>query len=187
MRSAFLAASLVAAASLAVPAAQAAGIESVYTNLGGNVWSVDFTVIHDGSPLVDFTGFTIDFLSATNLSLVQSPVTWDSLVIQPDPGLPDNGFLDSLALNPTAALSPGESIGGFRVAFTWTDGTPGALPFLIIDADNIPVFSGMTSVVPEPGAAWLFAIGLSMAGFRVVRSRARRAAEKNNASNEVTA
>ena len=167
------AAALAAAATLFAPLAQAVVINSVYTPAGAGAWLVDLTLVFDGSPS-SISNFTVDFPSFSNLVLVASPSTWDTLLVQPDPALPDAGFLDSLALTPAAALTGG-SLGGFRVSFT-TTGTPGALPFVISDASFSPIASGMTvaTVVPEPAAWLLMALGLGSVAAAAARSRAAR-------------
>ena len=152
------AAAAAAAATLFAPLSQATVINSVYTPLGGSTWLVDFTLVFDGSPS-SITNFTVDFPSFSNLVLVASPATWDTLLVQPDAGIPDPGYLDSLALTPAAALTAG-SLGGFQVQFTFA-GTPGPLPFVISDATFTPVFAGVTTVVPEPAAWLMFALGLA--------------------------
>ena len=169
---------LVAAAALTLtaPIARAAVITSAYTPLGGNSWLADFTVTNDGNP-ASFFGFTIDFPNATNLVLVASPSTWNSAVFQPDPSLPDDGFLDSFVINASNTLTAGQSIGGFEVSFAFTAGaSPGALPFTFYDRNFTTLFAGNTTVtpisaIPEPPALFMAALGLALVGLRTVRTR----------------
>jgi hypothetical protein len=177
-----------AAAALAFTASlsQATVINSTYKPLGGDSWLVDFTVVNDGTQ-ANFAGFTIDFLDATNLVLLASPSSWDSLVFQQDPSLPDNAYLDSLSLSPSTMWNAGQSIGGFEVSFKYAAGaTPGALPFMLYSETFSPVFAGTTTVVaaiPEPSTAILTALGLAFVGLRTLRTANR----KRNATEEVTA
>ena len=162
-----------AAALLLTPLSQATVISSAYTPLGSANWRVDLTVFNDGAP-ASITNFTIDFPGFTSLVLLASPPTWDSLLVQPDASIPDAGFLDSLAMMPGNALNSG-SLGGFRVQFSYA-GTPAALPFVISDSSFTPVFSGMTTatIVPEPAALLLAALGLTVVGLRTSRTRRAR-------------
>lgn len=170
----------VAAAGLIAQPALATVIDSVYTPLGGSSWIVDLTITHDGFPS-SIVNFTVDFPDFTGLVLVASPASWDSLLVQPDPNIPDDGFLDSLARTPADALTGG-SLGGFRVQFSYA-GTPGALPFVISDVSFTPVFAGTTvvTVVPEPAAALLAALGLAVVGLRVSRSATARSLQETQA------
>jgi hypothetical protein len=175
----------VAALALTAPSSQATVINSAYTPLGGNSWLVDFTITNDGAP-ASFAGFTIDFPNATNLVLRTSPSTWDSAVFQPDPGLPDAGFLDSFVRNASNALPMGQSIAGFGVAFSYAAGAiPGPLPFLVYSENFTPLFAGSTTVaaIPEPPTVFMAALGLALVGLRTVRRHRKTC----NSAREVTA
>ena len=177
----------VAAATLALTASlsQATVIDSVYTPLGGDSWMVDFTIANDGMP-ASFAGFSVDLPNATNLALVASPGTWDSLVFQQDAGLLDDGSLDSFVANPVNALAVGQSVGGFGVSFAYTAGaTPGALPFMIYSDAFALLSVGTTTVtvVPEPAAVILAAFGLALVGLSTLRANA----ETCNSSRKVSA
>jgi len=174
------AAALVLTASLS----QATVITTAYRPFGANSWVADFTIRNDGTP-PSFAGFTIDFPNATNLALLASPATWDSLVLQPDPSIPAFGFLDSFVINPANMLAIGQSIGGFQVSFSYLAGAaPGPLPFVINSATFEPLFFGSTTVtrVPEPATALSLAFGLGLLGLRSVRARiAHRNTSEGNA------
>ncbi|MEF7616710.1 PEP-CTERM sorting domain-containing protein [Aquincola sp. MAHUQ-54] len=172
MKSSLIAAAA-AALTLTASLAQATVINSAYTPLGNDAWLVDFTILNDGTP-ASFAGFTIDLPNATNLVLVASPSTWDSMVFQPDAGLADDGFFDSFVLDAANSLAAGQSLGGFKVSFTYTAGaTPGALPFIINSENFTPLFAGTTTVtaVPEPATALMAAFGLGLLGLRAARTR----------------
>lgn len=138
-----------------------------------HTWQYDFTVSNDtlSSDLGEFAVF-FDVNLYSNLALVASPPGWDSLLVQPDPLLPDDGFLDSLALG--AGIAPGGSLGGFSVSFVFAGaGAPGAQAFSIYDANFNSIDAGRTSspvngTVPEPATMLLFALALAslLAGMR---------------------
>jgi hypothetical protein len=178
-------ATMALALAFAAPLSQAAVVNSTYTSLGGNSWLAELSVMNDGTP-ASFAGFTVDFLNATNLVLLASPATWDSAVFQADPILADPGFFDTFAISSANYLTRGQSQGGFRVSFTYTGGTPGAMPFTVNDANFAPLASGLTTTVaaiPEPSTVLLTAFGLAAIGWRA----ARTGAKKRNTTNEVTA
>ena len=165
-----------AALALTSPVSQATVIDSAYQSLGGDSWLVDFTITNDGTPAT-FFGFTINMPNATNLVLVASPATWDSIVFQQDANLPDDAYLDSFVIAPSNALTAGQSIKGFEVSFTYAAGmTPGAMPFVVYDETFAPLFSGTTTVsaVPEPASVILAALGLAVVGLRTARSANRK-------------
>jgi len=154
-------------------AASATLIEYELTNLSGNRWEYAYTVTNDslGSALEELTIY-FDATLFENLAVTGSPVGWDSLVVQPDLSLPDDGFFDSLST--LGGLAPAGSQSGFRVAFDFLGtGTPGAQPFEIVDPITFAVLdSGQTTAVPEPGSAWLLVVAAAALGLR----RARRSA-----------
>lgn len=163
-------------------AAHAGKVDSTYTSLGGNQWSVAFTVTNTGepAPVSEFTVYFAEGLFA-NLSVTGSPATWDSIVIQPDGGLPADGFFDALVLDQADALDNGESQSGFSMTFDFLGtGAPGALPFDFLDANFTVIASGRTTLpdgggggtVPEP-ATWVLVIlaGVLLRGSALLASR----------------
>lgn len=151
--------------------AQAAVVNVSFTDLGGSQYLADIAVENDGSP-ASISGFTLYFDEArfTNLALTASPAAWDSLLIQPDLGLPAAGFLDSFVIDPLTALSLGQTQRGFQVSFDYIGlGLPGSMAFDITDSDFNVLFSGVTTTVtstppggqiPEPDALWLALVAL---------------------------
>ena len=82
-----------------VPEASAATITFDAVNVAGNTWRYDYSVANT-SVSDSIEEFTVFFALGlySNLSVSATPADWDSLVIQPDPALPADGFFDSLAL-----------------------------------------------------------------------------------------
>jgi hypothetical protein len=153
------------------------GVAITYTAtpLGGSAWRYDYTVENDSLP-AGVAEFTIFFPvgQATKLSLIAAPPGWDALVVQPDPGLPDDGFLDALAL--AAGIALDASLGGFGVGFDHLGSdTPGPQRFQIVDPETFSVLeSGFTTAVPEPAPACLLGIGVLALAARRGRSPVRR-------------
>lgn len=168
---------------------QAAVVNVSFTDLGGSQYLADIAVENDGSP-ASISGFTLYFDEArfTNLALTASPAAWDSLLIQPDLGLPAAGFLDSFVIDPLTALSFGQTQGGFQVSFDYIGlGLPGSMAFDITDADFNVLFSGFTITVtstppggqvPEPDVLWLAVLALGCLAATRVRQVARKSAPK---------
>ena len=137
------------------------------TNIGGDRWQYDYTLGNDTTALID--SFTIFFALDTfaNLTLVSSPTNWDSLVADPDPNLPDDGFFDTYDLD-FLGINPGESLSGFSVSFDFLGiGTPGSQAFDANPFGN--VISGFTQLapgdpisVPEPDTWFLLSAGLAV-------------------------
>jgi hypothetical protein len=112
--------------------------------------------------------FSPEFYSGLTLST--SPAGFDSLLVQPDPSIPGDGFLDVLAAVPVPG---GSSSGAFVLDYQFiTFGTPGLMPFDIVDPSSFQtLLSGFTSVVgavvpvdpskvPEPGSVLLMLSGV---------------------------
>jgi hypothetical protein len=109
-------------------------------------------------------GFSIFFNHALYTSLESPPPPvgpdWDILSIQPDPGLPDDGLYDALALVDTPA-----TLSGFTIEFVWLGaGVPGSQPFVIYDSAFETIESGQTRTrvvgVPETPALGLILLVL---------------------------
>lgn len=158
--------------------AHAVLIEYSVTGLGGSSYQYDYSVINDDLPVVEEFTIFFDVGLYESLSSPAAPATWDPLVIQPDPGLPDDGFYDALALG--APIGLGETLGGFSVVFDWLGaGTPGEQSFDIVDPFTFATLaSGVTtpassSSVPTPGAFVLMLVALGL--LRATRSTSSRA------------
>lgn len=152
--------------------------------LSGSDWRYTFTLTND-TLAVDVEEFAIYFDGAlySNLAVDASPADWDSLVVQPDNGIPADGFFDSLAL--VQGIQPGDTLRGFSVTLTYLGtATPGSQPFEVLDSSFDVIDSGNTVLatntepnpepVPEPSTYLMFLSGLAalftMAGTRSQKS-----------------
>lgn len=162
------AAAVAVAVSLTAGTATAASISYTATPLGGTSWRYDYTV-DNSAPSIGFDQFTIYFDPGlySGLAGPTAPTDWDPIAIEPDPGIPDDGFFD--ALNMGAPLAGGQSLGGFSVTFNWLGaGAPGAQPFDLLDSFSLRVVaSGRTGSpnirpMPVPGSVFLSGLGLGL-------------------------
>ena len=159
--------------------ASATTISFATVNLTGNLWQYEYTVTNDSlSTAIDEFTIYFDRDLFSNLAVEASPAGWDSIVVQPDSGIPADGFFDALALG--QGLAPGATVTGFTVSFQFLGaGSPSAQPFEVVDPTSFSVIDSGATVaqattgLPEPGSIALSAIGLSALAF--ARKRARRA------------
>lgn len=143
------------------------------TSLGGDLWHYDYT-LQGQAPTGGFDGITIYF-AADAYRLVNNlvaPLDWDPLVVQPDTGLPADGFVD--LLNVGGLLQDMVGPVNFSVNFQFLGmGAPGSQPFeLYRTAPFATVLSDQTqspATVPEPGTAALVGLALGL----VLRIRPR--------------
>ncbi len=150
-------------------------MDAVVSSLGADTWQAALTIANH-SLASDLGAFTLYFPLGvySNMAVVSSPGTWDSLVVQPDAALVSDGFFDSQVLNPPDALQPGQSQGGFVVRFDHL-GAPGAtLAFEVRDAAFQVLYAGnaQVSVVPEPASWALMLGGVALLVGRLQRRRA---------------
>ena len=158
------------AAAISVVTATTAGVvDFAVTSLGGSSWRYNYT-INNPTPSAGFDELTVyfDYSKYSNLSAGVAPSGWDLLLIQPDTGIPSDGYFDVLSL--TGPLADGVSISGFSVTFDYVLGeTPGAQPFDLIDSGSFTVLSSGRSIdpnastVPEPESLALMLLGLGCA------------------------
>ncbi len=120
--------------------------------VSGNTWEYTYTADNTASATTveEFTTY-FDYTSYNSLNSTATPTGWDPLAIQPDPGLPDDGFYD--ALSTTGGLAQGEKQGGFTVQFNYTgNDIPSGQYYEVVDpATFAPLFSGTTTrSMPDP-------------------------------------
>lgn len=166
-------------------ASEATSIHYDVENVSANTWRYHYFVENDSlsSPIHEFTIF-FDLGLYSALQVFSNPSDWDSLVAQPDPALPDDGFFDALALG--GGIATGSGQGGFSVQFEWLGGAlPAAQFFTVVDPVTFETLdSGLTeartSVVPEPGTLWLLGTALTLSA-RSMRKKYRggRDADRN--------
>jgi hypothetical protein len=162
------------------------------TELGGDRYEYTYELVNDLDFVIEqFTVF-FDLGLFANLSVTASPTGWDSLAIQPEPAIPDDGFFDAcssdtLCFGDGVGLAPGESLGGFAVAFDWLGtGRPGGQPYDVVDPLTFASLASGTTLasapsqppgprppaeVPEPSTAALMLGGLLAAGAARRRQR----------------
>ncbi len=153
----------------ATSAAQAIIVQHELTQGAGNHWTVKFDITNDGS-LPEVSNFTVyfDWAYASNLQLLASPGTWDTIVIEPDTALSSDGFVDALVLDPVDALLTSQSLGGFELEFDWAAAaSPASFQFTVNDPDTLEVLESGSSIraahsIPEPATGWVAALGLGL-------------------------
>lgn len=147
-----------AAAAALFSLAHAAIITATISALGGDVYQAEFAITNNslGQPIEEFTIY-FDVGNYLNLSIISSPADWDGIAIQPDPGIPADGFADWLALG--MPLNVNQLLAGFIVQFAYVGaGAPGGWFFEVVDPATFAALeSGFVSEVPIPAAFWLFA------------------------------
>ena len=149
-RAAALAISLgAAAAAMATPVVYFTATDVADASAGVDTWQYDFVV--DGTA-AEFTSVNLlfDFNQFADLVPTLADPALSVLETQPDSSLGADGQL--LATFSPALAGPL----GFGVSFTWLgNGTPGALPFQVLDEGYSEVSTGRTrltgsTTVPEP-------------------------------------
>lgn len=151
-----------------VPLGSAAAIITAQsTPIIGTQWTTSYSIKAQGSdPLIE--EFSIYFAPSLydSLALVSVPAGWDSIVIQPDAGIPADGFLDALSL--FAGISPGEALTGFTVSFNYLgSGVPPTQRFDLIDPLSFATIgTGLTTnsavELPLPGTLPLLSLGFGI-------------------------
>jgi hypothetical protein len=149
--------------------AAAATLDYELTALSANRWEYAYIVTNDfaGFAIEEFTVF-FDSERYGNLSISASPSSWDSIVVQPDLSLEEDGFFDSVSF--FGGVAEGGVASGFRVAFDFlASGVPGSQPFEIVDPVTLEVLeSDQTMPVPELTVAWL-AMAAALLSLRLLR------------------
>jgi hypothetical protein len=176
MRSAWLC--LVALASIVVTStSNAAVIPYDAVEESGATWRYDYSVTNStlGGAIDELTLY-FPLGQYSNLSVSGAPSGWNSIVAQPDPNLPADGFYDSVALS--SGLGSGQTLSGFSATFTWLGaGTPGAQSFDIIDPNTFATLeSGRTvpAPVPLPPSGIMMLVGLGTLTIILSKQRSTR-------------
>jgi hypothetical protein len=153
-------------AGLLATTASAAMISYAPHDLGANRWQLDYVVADHGLQVGQGFDVYFPYGQYEDLALVSAADGWDALVFQPDLvlGVPEPGMLDGLQVADMGG-APAE----FSLQLTWFGpGAPEPQAFELYDADFNVLESGLTVLVPEPGAALLLA---GLAGLVIWRRR----------------
>lgn len=148
-------------------------IDVTSENLSGNTYRYDFSLENDTlAQGIEEVSVFFDLLLYDNLRDAVAPSGWDPLVVQSDPILAADGFVDLLALFAPVAL--GETL-EFSVTFDFLGATrPGDLLFQVLDPFTFEVIdegtTRMATAVPAPSSMAL--LGLA-AGLVFARGRRR--------------
>jgi len=102
------------------------------TDVSGSTWDYNYTVTNNtASTINEFTIFA-SLGQFSNLSIASSPSSFNSVVLQPDAGIPADGYFD--ALSNSGGLTAGATLSGFSMQFNYLgSGTPGSQLFNIVD------------------------------------------------------
>ena len=123
---------------------------------GQDRWSYHYEVF--GFPAVQGSTFSVFFDERFfgALEVGSGAGEFDRIVIQPDVGLPANGYFDGLLTQPAPGLLP-----SFDVRFVWKgSGIPGPQTFFVNAPTFAPLAQGATQLLPEPDAVALIASGV---------------------------
>lgn len=150
---------------IGMPVCHATLISYSATNVAESTWRYDYSIANDTllDSLEEFTIYFDQDLFA-NLQVANSPLSWDSLVVQPDEFLQSDGFFDALTLD--LGLSPGGTLAGFSVLFDFLGSdAPGSQRFEVVNPISFDVLdAGFTqpqvTSVPEPSPLALLSLGL---------------------------
>ena len=162
-------------------AAQATAVLSSTTSLGGGDWQFRYQIVNaPASPSFDELTIYFESDKYSNLVLSAAPGGWDSLLIQPDPGIPADGYLDVLRLG--GPMPDDEIAAGFSVSFRYLGvATPGSQRFELIDSSAFVVkhegsttsAGGAVDSIPEPASISLTLLALA-AGAHFSKKAGRR-------------
>lgn len=171
----------IAMLSACVLQASAVEVTASLSQVSEIVWQMNLAMTNDDGVPASIREFTLWFPENqfADLSIVASPVGWDSIVAQPDVILASFGFFDSLATG--SGLELGQSQSGFSLRFSYLgQGAPTAgMAYQVVDPSTLTVTAqGVTlpaaTSVPEPASSLQLVIGLAAIGMTVVRRKFNR-------------
>lgn len=173
--------SLLAVVLLFSGAAQGALVEYGATQLSGSLWRFEYVVNNlalSGS-IAEITAY-FDAAFYSNLTVVGSPLEWDSIVVAADSAIPTYGFFDALALG--NGILSAQSQAGFSVQFDFLGtGGPTSQPFELRDSSFRLLAQGNTvavTAVPEPNVCALLISGLAGLAYVVKRRGCQHAGSR---------
>ena len=92
-------------------------ISYMATDVSGITWDYNYRITNNtASTISEFTIFA-SLGQYANLSVASSPSSFNSLVVQPDPAIPADGYFDAQANS--AGLADGATLSGFAMQFTY--------------------------------------------------------------------
>ena len=119
-------------------------------NISGNLWEYRYSV-NNNTLGVNINEFSVFFDPALyqNLATNLTPTGWDSLVLQPDLLIPDDGLYDALAIG--IGITPNSTETGFSVRFNYLGaGFPSTQPFKIVDPVTFATIESGTTTLNNP-------------------------------------
>jgi hypothetical protein len=140
--------------------------------LGEDLWRYRFFL--SGFNFAEDQGLSIffDYQNFSDLTLPSQPgldPLWNLLVVQPDPLLFDDGFLDALAEGDSPS-----TVAPFTVDVVWLGqlgSTPGDLDYYTYDENFAVLTSGTVSQVPEPGVVTWLGLGAMLWAWRRITQK----------------
>ncbi len=154
-------------------AANAAVVQYNTTALGGGVWRYDY-MLEGAAPTGGFDGLTLYFEASSYglLANAVAPADWDPLIVQPETGIPADGFLDLLSLSGLLLGNVGPVEFSVDVEYLGL-GAPGPQRFELYQITPFDVVAsgqtGQLNSVPEPVTGAL--VALALGGIVLTRSR----------------
>jgi hypothetical protein len=148
------------------------------TDVSGSTWDYNYTITNNTKSTIDEFTIFATLGQYSNLSVAASPSSFSSIVAQPDPGIPADGYFDAQAIS--AGLSAGRTLSGFSMQFTYSgSGSPGSQLFNIVDPNTFTTLAagyttaaGAATQAPEIHfGSVASAITLLLASLIVFRSR----------------
>ena len=149
-----------------MPAAEAATVEYLAKNIGGDRWQYDYTIFNDSATDIGALALYFGYGLYDELDVLSAPSDWVAEFWDPElvMGLETPG--EVVVFTSDMLLAPTESLTGLSVVFNWLgNGKPGFQAFDLLDLDSgLPLDGGTgltVAAVPEPGTLSLFGVGLA--------------------------